>query len=197
MKLENKSTCWPFNIDKTENWAYYNNIFSKEECEKIIFIGNKLKLEKAKISNNNKTNFKIRKSSVSWIYPNKETNWIFQKITDVIFYLNTEFFKFDLFGFIEGLQFTYYKEPDGKYERHIDKSLNNFIRKLSVTIQLSDPSTYSNGDLLLYFDDKPNFLPKEQGKLIAFPSYVLHEVKPVTKGERYSLVAWITGPQFK
>ena len=40
-------------------------------------------------------------------------------------------------------------------------------------------------------------LPKEQGKLILFPSYVLHEVKPVTKGERYSLVAWITGPQFK
>jgi len=25
----------------------------------------------------------------------------------------------------------------------------------------------------------------------------MHEVKPVTKGERYSLVAWITGPSFK
>jgi PKHD-type hydroxylase len=49
----------------------------------------------------------------------------------------------------------------------------------------------------LYETEKPIILPKEQGKLIAFPSYTLHEVKPVTKGERYSLVAWITGPQFK
>ena len=30
-----------------------------------------------------------------------------------------------------------------------------------------------------------------------FPSYVLHEVTPVTKGERYSLVAWLTGKPFK
>jgi predicted 2-oxoglutarate/Fe(II)-dependent dioxygenase YbiX len=30
-----------------------------------------------------------------------------------------------------------------------------------------------------------------------FPSYVLHEVTPVTKGERNSLVAWISGDNFK
>ena len=36
----------------------------------------------------------------------------------------------------------------------------------------------------------------DQGKLIMFPSYVLHEVKPVTKGERNSLVCWVTGKPF-
>ena len=40
-------------------------------------------------------------------------------------------------------------------------------------------------------------MKKEQGTLILFPSYVLHEVKPVTKGERNSLVSWVTGKQFK
>jgi predicted 2-oxoglutarate/Fe(II)-dependent dioxygenase YbiX len=56
---------------------------------------------------------------------------------------------------------------------------------------------YKGGDFILYEGEKLTLLPKEHGKLIAFPSYTLHEVKPVTKGERYSLVAWITGPQFK
>ena len=36
-----------------------------------------------------------------------------------------------------------------------------------------------------------------QGDLVLFPSYMLHEVKPVTKGERNSLVCWVTGKQFK
>jgi len=40
-------------------------------------------------------------------------------------------------------------------------------------------------------------MKKEQGTLILFPSYTLHEVKPVTKGERNSLVSWVTGKQFK
>ena len=40
-------------------------------------------------------------------------------------------------------------------------------------------------------------MKKEQGILVLFPSYILHEVKPVTKGERNSLVAWVTGKQFK
>jgi predicted 2-oxoglutarate/Fe(II)-dependent dioxygenase YbiX len=34
-------------------------------------------------------------------------------------------------------------------------------------------------------------MKKEQGDLILFPSYILHEVKPVTKGERNSFVSWV------
>lgn len=30
-----------------------------------------------------------------------------------------------------------------------------------------------------------------------FPSYVMHRVKPVTEGVRYSLVCWVSGPSFK
>ena len=49
----------------------------------------------------------------------------------------------------------------------------------------------------MYFSDTPNVAMKEQGTLTAFPSYVLHEVTPLTKGTRYSLVAWIGGKDFK
>jgi PKHD-type hydroxylase len=35
-----------------------------------------------------------------------------------------------------------------------------------------------------------------KGSVIVFPSDVYHRVKPVTKGIRYSLVAWFLGPPF-
>ena len=38
---------------------------------------------------------------------------------------------------------------------------------------------------------------RDQGYVAVFPSYVLHEVTPVTKGTRYSLVSWVTGKSFK
>jgi predicted 2-oxoglutarate/Fe(II)-dependent dioxygenase YbiX len=50
----------------------------------------------------------------------------------------------------------------------------------------------------LYTGEEPLInIPKEQGTLIAFPSFMLHEVSPIKKGTRYSLVAWITGENFK
>jgi PKHD-type hydroxylase len=107
------------------------------------------------------------------------------------------FFKFDLFGATEGFQFTKYTAPGGKYGRHIDSSPGTLIRKLSFTLQLSDPKDYQGGELCLYLGDKGEVMKKEQGHVAVFPSYVLHEVKPVTKGTRYSLVSWITGKPFK
>ena len=71
------------------------------------------------------------------------------------------------------------------------------IRKLSGSIQLTDPKEYKGGELYLYDDYPGQIMKQEQGTLILFPSYTLHEVKPVTKGERNSLVFWVTGKQFK
>jgi PKHD-type hydroxylase len=190
-----KTTVWPFEIDTLETWAYYHPAFTPEECKKIIDIGNKKGLIKAKTVKG--LDIENRDSTISWIHPSDNFEWVFRRITDIVLNLNKNYFKFDLYGFIEGFQFTHYKEPGGKYKKHVDKGKDGQIRKLSLTIQLSDPTSYEGGDFLLYEGEKPIIFPKEQGKLIAFPSFTLHEVKPVTKGERYSLVAWITGPQFK
>jgi PKHD-type hydroxylase len=64
-------------------------------------------------------------------------------------------------------------------------------------MQLSDPSEYEGGDLLLHTGDEPIVINKQKGMLVMFPSYTLHEVTPVTKGERYSLVAWVHGPKLR
>jgi len=189
------SGTWPFELDKLESWAYWESVFSVEECQKIIDIGNKKGLIKGTTKSKKLKNY--RDSNISWLYPEDDLQWVYQRLTDVILSLNDRFFKFDIFGFVEGLQFTHYKKPSGKYKKHIDRGMDHIIRKLSLSVQLSNPDSYEGGDFVLHQQEDPIILPKEQGKLILFPSHTLHEVKPVTKGERYSLVAWVTGPQFK
>ncbi|MFD0388339.1 2OG-Fe(II) oxygenase [Tistrella bauzanensis] len=65
-----------------------------------------------------------------------------------------------------------------------------------MSIQLSAPEDYAGGDLVLEPQAVPITGPRRRGTAIAFPSYVVHEVTPVTQGQRYSLVAWIHGPGF-
>jgi PKHD-type hydroxylase len=183
---------WQFYLDKTENWAYMDNLFTPKECAQIIAIGNQ-KLEKAVTVGENSG---LRESQIAWLY-GTDIDFAFRRVTDAVLNLNEQFFKFDLFGMAEGFQFTRYDAPTGHYGMHIDKILNGTVRKLSMTIQLSLPEDYEGGELALQIEEKANIMPKDLGKMIIFPSYVLHEVRPVTKGTRYSLVAWITGKPFK
>jgi len=186
---------WAFNLDPVHSWAYWDSAFSKEECERIIELGNSRTLKQAKTRGGDVS--KVRKSEVAWLYPSDDLNWAYRRLTDVITSLNERFFKFDLFGATEGFQFTKYTAPGDKYGQHIDSAQGNLVRKLSFTLQLSDPKDYKGGDLCLYLSDKPEVMKREQGYVALFPSYVLHEVKPVTQGTRYSLVSWITGKPFK
>lgn len=191
-----KNTSWSFEIDHVHMYAFYNNAFTKEECDIITNIGKNIGLKKAGVIKGEDT-FKIRNNDISWIYPTDNTKWIFEKIQKIIVNLNKDYFKFDLYGINEGLQFTNYKAPSDKYGKHIDRSTNTVIRKLSASILLTNPNDYEGGELCLYDSDNATIMKKEQGTLILFPSFTVHEVMPITKGERNSLVAWVTGPAFK
>ena len=193
-------TAWPFQVDPVHFFAWADNIFTQQECEKIIKLATKRKLIQSKVGFGEpevKPNTDVRISKIRWISPTKEFEWVFRKITDVATHLNNKFFKFDLFGAIEGLQFTSYKAPGGKYGRHVDRSLGGVVRKLSLTVQLSDPATYEGGDLCFYTSDEPLLAPKKQGACVVFPSFVQQEVREMTRGQRYSLVVWVTGKPFK
>jgi PKHD-type hydroxylase len=190
-KFENSS--WNFQLDNTNLYAFWNNAFSKEECQTIINIAK----DKGLIKGTTKEESDVRDSKISWLYPADKMDWVFRRVTDITLNLNEKFFNFDLFGLNEGFQFTNYEAPSGKYGKHIDRGMNMVVRKLSISIQLTNPEEYEGGELYLYNDDKGTLMNKTQGTLILFPSYVLHEVMPVTKGERNSLVTWVTGKQFK
>jgi PKHD-type hydroxylase len=190
-KFENSS--WNFEVDQVILYAFWNNAFSKEECQTIINIAK----NKGLIKGTTKVESDVRDSKISWLYPTDNLDWVFRRVTDIVLNLNERFFKFDLFGLNEGFQFTNYEAPSGKYGKHVDRGINMSVRKLSISIQLTNPEEYEGGELKLYDGDEGTVMDKTQGTLILFPSYVLHEVMPVTKGERNSLVTWVTGKQFK
>ena len=191
---------WNFNLDNISLYAFKEDAFTKEECKKIIDVSKNKKLKTGLVGSKNSTESKIRESKICWLYPEQEeVKWIYKRITDIVLTINSKFFNFDLFGISEALQFTNYKAPSGKYGKHMDRGYGFSVRKLSVSIQLTDPKKYKGGELKLYDgEDKHGVvMNKNQGALVVFPSYVLHEVTPVTKGERNSLVTWVSGNQFK
>jgi len=78
-------------------------------------------------------------------------------------------------------------------------------RKLSVTINLSSPEEYEGGNLKFDFGhhqkEQSQFYEckeiRPQGSIVVFPSFLYHQVTPVTSGNRYSLVMWCLGKPFK
>ena len=128
-----------------------------------------------------------------------ETTWVFEKLANVVSSLNSQYFRFDLTGFGEQIQLTHYDSSEhGMYGWHVDFGKTGPSRKLSIVMQLSDPSEYEGGNLELQPHGKEVIkIKKQRGLVVAFPSWTLHHVTPVTQGNRQSLVSWITGPAFK
>ena len=99
------------------------------------------------------------------------------------------------------LQYTeYHAEDTGFYNWHTDVNWlgqDDADRKLSVTIQLSDPDEYEGGDFEFQFIPGPEQeAAKKKGTILIFPSHQIHRVTNVTKGVRKSLVAWFEGPRW-
>ena len=187
---------WHLYADHVESWAWQQDIFTKDELDEIIRIGEAIKLDQSKLLNPYGDD-KIRNSRSRFIFPNQVTGWIFARLTDSAITINDKYFKFDLRSFDQGLQFTKYSAPDQHYDWHVDRAHQRPTRKLSLSLQLSDPSTYDGGDLQLKFNHDEITVQRTRGVATFFPSYTLHRVTPVTRGTRYSLVAWISGPPFK
>lgn len=140
---------------------------------------------------------KVRRSNISWLGKTQDTAWIFEKLAHVASSLNAQHFRFDLTGFGEQLQLTNYDGSDaGTYGWHQDYNAK-ISRKLSLVVQLTDPSEYDGGNLQVMTGGEAMNVRKQRGLIAAFPSYVLHQVTPVTNGSRQSLVSWVSGPAFR
>jgi len=193
---------WALNRVISERWAYHEKLFSPEECKEIIKLGKEFGTSDAEVEGGDGKLFvkhEVRRSKNCFLPSNDpKTDFVFRRITDAITKLNDQYFKYDV-SKIEVIQFTEYDESyKGFYGKHIDNMYDSTtFRKLSITVQLSDTNDYEGGDLLLHMSDNPNVLKRNIGDLNMFSSFILHEVTPVTKGTRYSLVAWIVGPPFK
>jgi PKHD-type hydroxylase len=141
----------------------------------------------------------IRKTQVVWVKPGTE---IFDTVFQYIQSANKNAgWNFDITG-MEDVQLGKYIDG-GFYDWHMDTFApdeGNFQRKLSCVVQLTDPDTYEGGDLVLKTGKNDTDLytfTRKRGSVIVFPSMVYHKVTPVTRGTRYSAVAWMRGQAFK
>ena len=172
----------------------------------------------------------IRKSSNAWI---NGSNWVAGFVWYYITKANRENFRYNIEGLDSNeIQYTEYKKGE-YYDWHVDDDINRcmindklltsdinqgenlatlngeYIRKLSFSIQLSDPEDYEGGELEFKANnygserrgdftlDDTFFTPNKKGTIIIFDSRVRHRVCEVKSGVRKSLVGWVVGPRWK
>jgi PKHD-type hydroxylase len=140
----------------------------------------------------------IRKSKIKWIHPNDDSQWLYDKIINMVVEANNTMWNFNLHSVIDLIQYTEYSEGGGHYDWHMDIGPGSIShRKVSIIIQLSDPSEYEGGDLELWYGGSIIQIPKNKGLTVLFPSFSMHRVTPITKGTRKSLVLWVGGEHYK
>ena len=96
---------------------------------------------------------------------------------------------------LSGLDVIHY-QPGDYYRSHTDWGGTASNRKVSLTVQLSPSKDYKGGNVVLYDGPDPWVVDRTQGAATFFPSWTLHEVKPLMKGERWALVAFFCGPPY-
>jgi PKHD-type hydroxylase len=82
------------------------------------------------------------------------------------------------------------------YGAHLDEAImgraaGQLRADLSLTVFLSDPTSYDGGELVIDSDSTPVRIKLPQGDAVLYPSSALHEVAPVTRGTRWAAVTWI------
>ena len=186
------------NNQEIENYYFFRSCLTDEEIMKVLQIAETKKEIDGRIGTDPHIEESYRNSKIKWLSNSNETKWLFDKFGKLVKIANNSMWNFDIVGFGEKLQVgTYISDNKGHYDWHIDCDSSTSFRKISMSIQLSDPNDYEGGELQLFTKKTIATLPKDKGTVIFFPSFLLHRVTPVTKGKRISLVAWITGPQFK
>ena len=211
-------------MNLTNYYWYFQSAIPERICDDIVKYGHQLQHQMA-VTGGYGDGKKLNKKQIKDLKTKRDSNivwmndrWIYKEIQPYIHTANANAgwnFQWD---FSENCQFTKYQKGQ-YYDWHCDSwdkpyfrqdnpqdPTNGKIRKLSVTVTLSDPKDYKGGEL--EFDFRQNdpdkkrqirkckeILPK--GSLVVFPSFVWHRVCPVTRGERNSLVIWNLGYPFR
>ena len=176
-------------------YVLFKSAIPSTMCEVIIKLHDQLAYTSAGVLDDGKTitsrvrNVEIQGSEIQWL------NAMLIGYTRIANHMN---FRYDLTDDDkERLQFSKY-EKGMYFHNHMDydgsPDTPAYTRKLSVTVQLSDPKTYEGGKLILHNCNLSSLTcPVDQGTIMIFDSRWFHRVKPVTSGVRYSLVKWVHG----
>lgn len=78
------------------------------------------------------------------------------------------------------------------YGSHVDDALMGGMRTdVAFTLFLSDPKSYSGGELIIESAAGEDAVKLAAGALVAYPATSLHRVADVTRGVRLAAVGWV------
>ena len=193
-----------------EHYVWLERAFTPAECDRIVALGETCGLSPASVSeptfvadasgpravagpSRPRRHAAGRDADLLFFDIAPETAWIYQRLGEVVESANRRFWQFDLDS-CELAQFTRYRK--GQFHAwHMDLGVvgEERRRKLSLTVQLSDPEGYAGGDLEFMGPERTVAASRKQGAVAIFPTYMFHRVTPVSEGVRYSLVCWAFG----
>ena len=150
-------------------WHIQQNFFSKKEIKEI----NKIVNNKSDDSLGDHPADTVKTCDVQIVHA-KHLKPFINKIDDRVNEINT----FN-FGFV------------------LHPSVDSYDLKFTALVNVSEKE-YSGGDFYLHLHQILKFEGFNQpGSLIIFPSFILHKVEPIIKGERKTLVHWRKGPTWQ
>jgi PKHD-type hydroxylase len=168
---------------------------TSEDVEKFLAITKKVKPKKGQVFKTKKKVSDNNYRDVDIYYIEAEEKELYSKLQSIALKLN-EHFKYQIDG-IEKAQVMKYTAPSNGYSWHIDMGAEGISanRKIGVSILLNNE--YEGGELSFRTGEETKTIKPDTGEVVAFSSFIPHKVNPVTKGERYVLVVWFTGPHFR
>lgn len=175
------------------NYYWFDKVFSPEELQQIDNLQSLYSYHLGTTVGNTEDSDQIRKSKVKWIHHDENSSWLYDRIQTMVLEAN-QVWQFHLNSIIDSIQYTEYYGGGGHYGWHMDIGpypINH--RKISITIQLSNPDEYQGGDLELWTGVGQVQAPRSQGCAVLFPSFMVHRITPVQSGTRKSLVLWVGG----
>ncbi len=181
--------------DSINRAMMYDRAFSPEECDTVIQLARQISSQDGVLDANSESYRQVRKSSVRFVDYEPGLQWVFAKLRNLALTAN-QAYRFEIVGFRERLQLAEYGVGD-HFDWHMDMSGGaTSLRKISISVLLSDPADFEGGDLE-FFRTPARPQDRSRGAAAVFPSFLPHRVAPVTRGSRFSLVAWIAGAPFR
>jgi len=175
------------------------DLFSSVECERIVAIAHAGMFRDAVLIGSMQSEA-VRLAQTSWLDEEGTADWIFSRLLDAFAESNRGHFDFKLDEFAERMQIAWYGAEAGAFfDWHSDIGTSSTAsrRKLTMVVQLSEAESYRGGQLETNADGHIRAASRCIGSALIIPSFILHRVRPVSYGSRYSLTLWSHGPAFQ
>jgi PKHD-type hydroxylase len=192
--------------NRNVSMIYYGTHFTAEECAKIRLSVDPKAWSEGEVGGQGKDGAPaVQRKARSVLEQNlkfdQATGSPLSKFLKIVCEINATAWHFDLSGFVFDDMPYYMRYSEGRddhYDWHVDMGrLHTASRKLSFSLQLTDGAGYEGGDLEFYNTVVDKAVFRAVGTLVIFPSYWMHRVHSIARGQRDVVVGWVHGPSYR